>query len=170
MRPETVCFSLALFSRNGPTGTSGVISSENVVRPTRSCGATWERNTSSPCLAFSSRDSSVIEPDVSSTSSTLAGLRSSRQVRLSRASTRGSGSPSSRSGCSGSTPLAAVIGATGFASRSAGRKPPRAATSGVISFARKRWNASAPSRSSGVTHSALSTMNGLSEKNVPSSG
>ena len=100
----------------------------------------------------------------------LAGLRSRRQAFLIAASTRGSGSASTRSGCLGSAPLAAVIGATGAVSRSAGRKPDLAATSGVISSARYCWNAFAPAACSADTHGALSVKNGESESNVPSSG
>ena len=157
-------------SLNGRIGSSGRITSENVTRPTESCGAIWSKNTSRPSLARASRFSSFIEPDVSSTSRMSAGLRSSRQDSLIAASTRGSGRPSTRSGSSGSAPFSSLTGATGGVSRSAGRKPAAAATCGVIRSARKRWNAPAPSACSGVTHGASSTMNGLSEKNVPSSG
>ena len=114
-------------------------------------------------MARSSRFSSFIEPDVSSTSSTFAGLRSSRQARRMRSSTRGAGSPSTRLGCAGSTPFSSTIGATGSVSRSAGRKPARAAISGVISSARNFWKRSRPAAAAGVTHGAFSTMNGLSE-------
>ena len=53
----------------------------------------------------------------------MAGLRSSRQAFFTAVSTRGLGTPSTRLGCLGSTPLAAFSGSAGFASRSAGRKP-----------------------------------------------
>ena len=75
-----------------------------------------------------------------------------------------------RSGCLGSAPFSTVIGATGACSRSEGRKPDLAATSGVISSAKKAWNAFAPSFCSEDTHGALSVKNGESESNVPSSG
>ncbi len=100
----------------------------------------------------------------------LAGLRSRRHAFLIPASTRGSGSWSVRSGCFGSAPFSSVIGATGAVSRSDGRKPDLAATSGVISEARYSWNFCAPSFCSADTQSASSTKNGESESNVPSSG
>ena len=63
-----------------------------------------------------------------------------------------------------------MIGATGAVSRSAGRKPDFAATSGEISSARYSWNAFAPSACAEETHGASSVKNGESESNVPSSG
>ena len=105
--------------------------SENFIRPMRSSRAAWSRNARTPFFADSSRRSSDIEPETSSTSMTLAGLRSSRQDCLIRASTREDGTVSTRSGWAGSTPLASSIGATGGVPTSAGRKPAFAATSGV---------------------------------------
>ena len=137
--------------------------SEKIVSPTLSCWPTWSKKTLRPCLARSRRFSSFIEPDVSTTSSTLAGLRSSRQALLIESSTRGSGRPSTRSGCAGSTPFSFDTGATGSSSRSAGRKPDRAATSGVIRSARNSAKRCAPARSAALTQGASSTMNGLSE-------
>ena len=164
-----VCSSLR-FLFSGAGAISGWILSEKIVNPTESCGSTPLKNTSSPSLARFKRPSVFIEPDVSSTSRMFAGLRSRRQAALIAASTRGSGSSSTRSGCLGSAPLATVIGATGGVSRSAGRKLDLAASCGVISSARYSWNAFAPSACSGDTHGALSVKNGESESNVPSSG
>ena len=121
-------------------------------------------------MAFGRRFSCVIEPDVSSTSRTFAGLRSSRHAFFSAASTRGSGSPRTRSGCDGSTPLAAVSGGWGFALRSDGRKPYRAAVDASMFSARYLPKLAAPARCAALTHGALRTRNGLSEKNVPSAG
>jgi hypothetical protein len=114
-------------------------------------------------LARSSRFSSTIEPEVSTTSSTFAGLRSSRHASFTRESTRGSGRPSTRRGCLGSAPAAAEIDAAGFSFRSAGRKPNSPAFSASISSSRNLANCCAPSRCWAFTHGALSTMNGLSE-------
>ena len=64
----------------GAGATSGVTFAENFVSPISSCGATCLKNASGPCLACSSLSSSGMEPELSSTSITLAGLRSRRQV------------------------------------------------------------------------------------------
>ena len=117
----------------------------------------------SPSFARPRRFWSFIEPDMSTTSSTFAGLRSSRQVLRMRSSTRGSGRPSTRSGWAGSTPFSFVTRPAGLAFRSAGRNPHRPAASASISSARNSWNAFAPSRSAVVLYSASIVMNGLSE-------
>ena len=83
---------------------------------------------------------------------------SSRQARLTRSSTRGSGRPSTRLGCSGSTPFSFVIGGPGFSSRSAGRKLYLAASLPSTFSARNSWNRFAPSFSAPLTHGASSTM------------
>ena len=102
------------------------MSCENLIRPIRSCGAAWRKKAFSPSLACSSLFSSPIEPELSKTIITLAGLRSARQVALILASTFGSGRRRTRAGCFGSTPLAAVTRPAGATSGSAGRKPWRA--------------------------------------------
>ena len=84
--------SFARLVRIGAMPTSGVISCENLIRPIRSCGAAWRKKPLSPSLACSSLFSSPIEPELSKTIITLAGLRSARQVALILASTFGSGS------------------------------------------------------------------------------
>ncbi len=144
--------------------------SEKIVSPMLSCGATSLRNACRPALAFPRRFSCVIEPEVSSTSSTFAGLRSLRHAFFRAARTRGSGSPSTRSGCLGSTPLAAVSGGCGSAFRSDGRKPYFAAFAPSMLSARYVPKLAAPAACGAVTHGAFSVMYGLSEKNVPSDG
>ena len=100
---------------SGADGTSGWIWSEKIVSPTRSCGSTLreERRRARPWRC-SRRCSSFIEPEVSSTSRTLAGLRSARQAFLIAASTRGSGSAEhARRAASGRRRWRPSIGATG---------------------------------------------------------
>ena len=143
---------------------------ENFARPISSCGATCRKNAASPSLACWSLSSSDIEPELSSTSSTLAGLRSRRQVSSTLLSTCGVGSVSVRRGWAGSAPLAAVTSPAGVAVESPGRKPSLPATSGVTLSARNFWNAAAAAFFSGVTQSALSTMYGESEMKEPSVG
>jgi hypothetical protein len=75
----------------GSIATSGVIASENSIRPIRSCGAAWRKKPFRPSAACSSLFSSPIEPEASKTIITFAGLRSARQVCLSLASTFGLG-------------------------------------------------------------------------------
>jgi len=128
------------------------------------------RNTCRPCFASSSLFSSLMEPEVSTTSMMLAGLRSSLQACLIRASTLGSGSERVRAGCLGSAPCAASTGEDALAWGSPGRKPPSAARSGVTSSSRNFPSFCAAVFCSPVTHGAFSTMYGLSEKNVPSLG
>ncbi len=127
------------WSRGPPIGISGCRRSLKMVSPMRSLGETSARKVRRPSLARSRRPESFMEPEMSSTSSTLAGLRSSRQVRRMRSSTRGSGRPSTRSGCLGSAPFSGVTSPAGFAFRSAGRKPNRPAVSASISSARNSW-------------------------------
>ena len=67
-----------------------------------------EERAAGPACACASLSSSPIEPDVSSTSTMSAGLRSSCHSSRIRASTFGSGSDRRRVGCAGSTPFAAV--------------------------------------------------------------
>ena len=163
IRLRTVSRSSGALARYGPIGISGVIWSEKIVRPTLSCRPTLRKKLASPPFARSRRFSSAIEPEVSTTSSTFAGLRSSRHARRTASSTRGSGRPSTRFGCAGSTPFSFETGGTGSSSRLGGRKPDRAASSGVISSSRNCWKRSAPWRCAGRTQGASSTMNGLSE-------
>ena len=103
----------------------------------RSCGAASRKKPFRPSAACASLFSSPIEPELSKTIITFAGLRSARQACLSLTSTFGSGSRRTRLGCAGSTPLARVTSPAGATSSSAGRKPWRPASSGVTCSARK---------------------------------
>src|SRR4051795_205241 len=170
MRPRTRARSSSPLLLNGAGATSGWILSEKIVSPTASWGSTFLKNTSSPAFARARRCSSFIEPEVSSTSRMLAGLRSRRQAFLIAARTRGSGGGGTRAGGFGAGPLATVIGGTGALARSEGRKPYFAASSGVILSARYFWNATAPAFCADDTHGASIVKNGESESNVPSEG
>ena len=123
MMPLTARVSASRLLAKGAGATSWVTFAENFVSPISSWGATWRKKASRPCLACTSLSSSCMEPELSSTSITRAGLRSRRQVVSTRLRTGGSGSESSRRGLVGSAPLAAVTSPAGLASGSPGRKP-----------------------------------------------
>ena len=120
---STAFRSRVLFAPNGAIGTSSCGRAENFISPIRSCGAALAKKPRSPDFACSSLFSSPIEPELSSTSSTFAGLRSRRQVVSTLSSTFGSGTFSSIFGCDGSAPLAVETIPAGFALSEPGLKP-----------------------------------------------
>ena len=109
-----------------------------------------------------------MDPDVSSTSSTLARLRSDSQDFATWSSTAGAGGSMTATFRSGSAPFSLVSAAPGLplASRNAASVN-RFCCAGSVTKARK----SAAARFfAWSTHSAVSTTYGLSETSVPSFG
>ena len=117
------------------------------------------------------RAGSPIEPEMSSTSSTRASLRSSAHESRMPTSTSGDGTSSSAVGWFGSTPLAATIGSASGTVGLFGRNPYSSTLLLVLGQLDERPRTRAAAAfSSSSTHSVSSTMNGLSENSVPSSG
>ena len=84
--------------------------------------------------------------------------------------TSGDGTCSSAVGWFGSTPLAATIGSASATDGLFGRNPNSITFCWFSGSCTNSWNSAAAAFSSSSTHSVSSTMNGLSEYSVPSSG
>ena len=113
---------------------------------------------------------SPIDPEMSSTSSTRASLRSSAHESRMPIRTSGEGTSSVAVGWAGSTPLAATIGSASGTVGLFGRNPYSRTVRWLSGCWTKASNSAAAAFSSASTHGASSTMNGLSEYSVPSDG
>ena len=157
--------------RIGAIGTSGVIWPENLIRPMRSCGAASRKKPFRPSAACASLFSSPIEPELSKTIITLAGLRSARQACLILTSTFGSGQAQDALRLRGVDAVGArhepgrgdilVGGAEAVAAGQLGRDL-------LGQEVREDPAQRAAARRSPSRH--CSVISGLSEKNVPSDG
>ena len=121
-------------------------------------------------MPSASATGSPIEPEMSSTSSTRASLRSWAHESRMPTSTSGDGTSSSAVGWAGSTPFAATIGSASGTAALFGRKPYSSTACWFSGSCTNVSNAAAAAFSSSSTHSVSRTMNGLSENSVPSSG